>query len=170
MRQAETKWLQLAELVRLREQWRQAGLKTVLTNGCFDLLHYGHVRYLEAARALGDRLVVGVNSDASVRTLKGPERPFVPEAERALLVAALEAVDAVTLFSGTTAVDLLKAIRPDVYAKGGDYTPQTLPEYAVASTLHVPVAFIPLVSGHSTTALAALIRRGRGASSPGSPV
>ncbi len=100
----------------------------VFTNGCFDILHVGHVRYLNAAKQLGKTLVVGLNSDLSVRQLKGERRPIVPEAQRAEVIAALKSVDAVVIFSETTAIATIKAIAPDIYVKGGDYTPETLPE------------------------------------------
>lgn len=108
-------------LARLVADWREAGARIVLTNGVFDLLHVGHVRYLQQASALGDVLVVGLNSDASTRRLKGPQRPLVPEHERAEVVAALACVDAVTLFEEDTAEALVAELRPDIYAKGGDY-------------------------------------------------
>src|SRR5436190_23795526 len=113
--------LSLSELSEMRPGWRGAGLRVVLTNGTFDLLHIGHVRYLEAARALGDLLVVGINSDASVRGYKGPGRPVVPQDERAEIVAALRCVDFTTIFDEPTATTLVQALQPDVYAKGGDY-------------------------------------------------
>jgi D-glycero-beta-D-manno-heptose 1-phosphate adenylyltransferase len=100
----------------------------VFTNGCFDILHVGHVRYLNAAKQFGKTLLVGLNSDRSVRQLKGERRPIVPEAQRAEVIAALKPVDAVVIFSETTAIATIKAIAPDIYVKGGDYTPETLPE------------------------------------------
>jgi D-glycero-beta-D-manno-heptose 1-phosphate adenylyltransferase len=122
--------------------------RVVLTNGVFDLLHVGHLRYLRAARALGDVLVVGVNADASVQK---PGRPLVPESERAELVAALEPVDYVVIFSELTAENLLRAVRPRVYAKGADYSESTLPEAAAAREIGAEVVLIPLVPGRSTT-------------------
>jgi D-glycero-beta-D-manno-heptose 1-phosphate adenylyltransferase len=107
---------------------RKNGARVVFANGCFDILHVGHVRYLEAARALGDLLVVGVNSDEQVRAQKGEGRPFVPERERAEVVASLRAVDMVTIFPEPTVEALLLAIRPDIHAKGTDYTEETVPE------------------------------------------
>lgn len=145
----------LAEAIVQRQRWRAAGQRVVLTNGCFDLLHIGHVHYLEQARALGDALIVGVNGDASVRRLKGPGRPLVPAAERVALVAALAAVDLAVLFEEDTAAGLLAALRPDVYAKGGDWGPggKRLPEadmaHAVGATLH----YIAYQEGHSTSRL-----------------
>ncbi len=110
------------DLVRLRSQWKQAGQKVVFTNGCYDLLHPGHVRLLERARSLGDRLIVAINSDASVRRLKGPQRPILPEAERAALLAAFDAVGAVTIFDEETPCELLEVLLPDVLVKGADWS------------------------------------------------
>jgi len=109
-------------------EWRRGGETVVLTNGCFDLLHVGHIRYLRAAKALGGRLVVGINSDASARKLKGEGRPLMPEQERAEIMAALEDVDAVVIFSEPDVRALVREIRPDVHAKGTDYTAQNVPE------------------------------------------
>src|SRR5207249_6584141 len=106
--------------------WRASGERIVFTNGVFDLLHRGHVEYLEEARGLGDRLVVGVNSDASVRRLKGPARPLIPQEERAELLEALEAVDLVAIFDGDTPLELIKEVEPDVLAKGGDWAPDQI--------------------------------------------
>ncbi|MEB3195751.1 MAG: D-glycero-beta-D-manno-heptose 1-phosphate adenylyltransferase [Candidatus Sericytochromatia bacterium] len=132
--------------------------KTVFTNGCFDLLHVGHVRYLQAARALGDRLVVGLNSDASVQALKGPSRPIVSEEERAELLAALACVDYVTVFADATAAPLLEVLRPHIYAKGGDYTPDSLPEAPTVRAYGGEIAIVPFVPGRSTTDLVARIQ------------
>ena len=110
------------ELVSLRREWRAAGLRVVFTNGCYDLLHPGHVRLLERAKALGDRLVVAINSDSSVRGLKGPTRPIVSQSERAELIAALAAVDAVTLFDEETPCELLALLLPDILVKGADWS------------------------------------------------
>ena len=107
---------------------RADGATIVFTNGCFDILHAGHIRYLTAAEAMGDFLVIGLNSDASVRRLKGEGRPVVPEADRAEVLDALRAVDIVTIFDEPTAEELIRLVRPNVYVKGGDYTPDTLPE------------------------------------------
>jgi rfaE bifunctional protein nucleotidyltransferase chain/domain len=144
---------------------KAAGNLVVFTNGCFDLLHLGHVRYLQAARALGDCLVVGINSDASTRMLKGPGRPLVTQEERAEVVAALACVDYVTIFEETTAVTLVETLRPDVYVKGGDYAATgaadqiagidyaKLPEAAPVLAYGGQVRLIPYLPGHSTTAL-----------------
>lgn len=112
----------------LAEAWRGAGKRIVLANGCFDLLHVGHVRYLQAAKSLGDVLLVALNSDASVRRLKGPGRPLMPAAERAELVGALCAVDAVVIFDDDRADTIIARVRPDVHAKGTDYTEESVPE------------------------------------------
>ena len=125
--------------------------RVVTTNGCFDLLHVGHLSLLRQAKALGDILVVAVNDDASVRCIKGPSRPVVPAAERAELVAALEPVDYVVLFGEDTPERVLAAIRPDVHVKGGDYRAEDLPEARVVEENGGAVIIIPLVPGHSTT-------------------
>ena len=130
---------------------RAHGQRIVFTNGCFDILHVGHVRYLGAARALGDCLVVGLNSDASVRRLKGPERPVNEEADRAEVLDALRAVDYVTIFDEPTAAELIEIIRPDVYVKGGDYTIATLPEAEIVRGYGGRVEFVDLVPERSTT-------------------
>jgi rfaE bifunctional protein nucleotidyltransferase chain/domain len=133
---------------------REHGAAIVLTNGIFDLLHVGHLRYLRQARRLGDLLVVGVNADAAVSK---PGRPLVPHMERAELVAALEPVDYVVIFNEQTADQLLRDVRPRVYVKGADYTESTLPEAATAREVGAQLAFIPLVSNRSTTRLARLL-------------
>jgi D-beta-D-heptose 7-phosphate kinase/D-beta-D-heptose 1-phosphate adenosyltransferase len=151
--------LALPGAVAFAEQLRAAGKTIVLTNGHFDLLHTGHLDYLERARALGDALIVGVNGDASTRRLKGPGRPLVPAPERARLLAALNCVDAAVIFEEDTARALLDALRPDIYAKGGDYTPGTLPEAPAVVAAGGRVVILPLLPEHSTTALIARIRR-----------
>lgn len=135
------------------DAWRSAGLSVVFTNGCFDLLHVGHVKTLHRARAEGDRLIVGVNSDASVQRLKGPSRPINPERDRATLLAALECVDAVTIFAEDTPVELLSVVRPDVHVKGGDYREEDLPEAAVVKQHGGRIVLISLVPDRSTTAI-----------------
>lgn len=143
---------------------RAAGTRLVVTNGVFDLLHAGHVLYLAAARALGDALLVGLNSDASTRALKGPGRPLVAESERAAVLLALRAVDAVTIFEELTAGPLLEALRPAIYVKGGDYalagadTGTPLPEEPVVRAYGGEIRLIPYLPGHSTSALVARIR------------
>ncbi len=130
---------------------RKNGARVVFANGCFDLLHVGHVRYLEAARALGDLLVVGVNSDEQVRALKGEGRPFVPERERAEVVASLRAVGLVTIFHEPTVEQLLLAIRPDIHAKGTDYTEESVPEREVVRSYGGRVAIVGDPKDHSST-------------------
>ena len=137
---------------------RAAGQQVVFTNGCFDILHAGHVRYLNAARALGDCLVLGLNSDASVRRLKGPQRPINNEQDRAEVIGALRAVDYVTIFDEPTAAELIALVKPAVYAKGGDYTLDTLPEAKIVQSYGGRVEFIDLVAGRSTTNVIERIR------------
>ena len=132
---------------------RAAGARVVFTNGCFDILHAGHVRYLAAARALGDVLILGLNSDASVRRLKGETRPVNSAEDRAEVVGALASVDYVVIFGEDTAEELIARVRPAVYAKGGDYTRETLPEARIVESYGGEVAFIPLVEGKSTTGI-----------------
>ncbi len=130
---------------------RKNGARIVFANGCFDILHVGHVRYLEAARALGDMLVVGINSDEQVRALKGLGRPFVPERERAEVIASLRAVDLVTIFQEPTVEALLLAIRPDIHAKGTDYTAETVPERNVVRSYGGRVQIVGDPKDHSST-------------------
>lgn len=137
---------------------RAGGQKVVFTNGCFDILHAGHVRYLTQARAQGDCLVLGLNSDASVRRLKGPERPINNEQDRAEVVGALKAVDYVVIFDEPTAEQLIAKVRPDIYVKGGDYTLDTLPEAKIVQSYGGRVAFIDMVAGRSTTNVIAKIK------------
>jgi len=130
---------------------RQGGARIVLANGCFDVLHVGHVRYLEGARALGDLLVVGINSDAQVAVLKGAGRPIMPEGERAEIVASLEAVDLVTIFAEPTVEGLLLALKPDIHAKGTDYTEETVPERAAVLSYGGRLAIVGDEKEHSTS-------------------
>jgi rfaE bifunctional protein nucleotidyltransferase chain/domain len=143
---------------------RAAGRRVVLANGCFDLLHVGHVRYLAEARALGDLLIVGVNGDAAVRRLKGPGRPLMPAAERAELVASLRAVDHVVVFDDDTADRLVALLRPAVHAKGTDYTAELVPERAAVLAAGGRVAIVGDPKAHSTRDLIRdiLARFGRG--------
>ncbi len=137
---------------------RRDGRKVALANGCFDVLHVGHVRYLEAARQEADLLVVGVNGDESVRRLKGPSRPVLAEQDRALLVAALRAVDHVVIFHEADAGHLIRTLRPDVHCKGTDYTADTVPERDVVRECGGRVAIVGDPKGHDTHALLARIR------------
>ena len=136
---------------------RQAGRRLVLANGAFDLLHVGHLRYLKAARALGDALVVAINADASVRRAKGPARPVIPEGERAELVAALSCVDAVVIFDEPTVGPLLEQLRPHVQAKGTDYAVDSVPERSVMQALGGEVAIVGDAKNHSTSAVVAAL-------------
>ena len=125
----------------------------VFTNGCFDLLHRGHVEVLARAREHGDRLVVGLNGDASVRRLKGAPRPLVPEVDRAACLAGLESVDGVVVFHEDTPAELMKELKPDIWVKGGDYRPEDLPELETLKAIGGRLVVIPLVEGRSTTGL-----------------
>jgi rfaE bifunctional protein nucleotidyltransferase chain/domain len=154
--------VEFADLQRLGQQLRQAGTRVVFTNGHFDLLHVGHLRYLQAARSLGDALVVGINDDQTTTRRKGPARPILPEDERAELVAGLACVDYVVIFPQPTAEEAIRALRPDIYVKGGDYgvTPGEiaagklpLPEAAVVDAYGGDVRTIPLIAGQSTTGI-----------------
>ena len=147
------KVLPLDLLQRQTEIWRTIGLTIVMTNGCFDLLHAGHIATLETARSLGNVLVVAVNSDASVKRLKGDDRPLNNEADRARVLAALTCIDAVTVFEEETATRLLEALKPHVYVKGGDYNSQNLPEHDLVESYGGHIVFCPLVEGLSTTNL-----------------
>lgn len=150
-----------AELSAIRAALGENGKALVFTNGCFDLLHVGHVRYLQQARALGDALVVAVNGDASVRALKGPTRPINSEQDRAEVLAGLECVDFVVLFHTERATGVVSEIRPHIYAKGGDYTVATLDpgERAALEAAGTRIEILPLVPGKSTTATLAKAAR-----------
>jgi|SRR6185369_5908237 len=138
---------------------RREGARIVFANGCFDVLHVGHTRYLAGARELGDLLVVGVNSDEQVRIQKGPGRPILPQAERAELVASLEAVDYVTVFNEPTVEQLLLTLKPDVHAKGTDYTEDTVPERDVVRSYGGTVAIVGDPKDHSTSSLLTRLRK-----------
>lgn len=156
------KIMEWAALLERRRQWRLDGKTVVWTNGCFDILHVGHVRSLQAAKALGDVLVVGLNSDTSVKQLKGPSRPVVTERERAEILAALESVDAVTIFPDLTPVRPLTELQPDIHCKGEDYRPphgKPIPEAAVVAAYGGRIEFIPFEVPTSTTSLIQSISR-----------
>jgi D-glycero-beta-D-manno-heptose 1-phosphate adenylyltransferase len=138
---------------------RRHGARIVFANGCFDILHVGHVRYLEAARALGDLLVVGINADEQVRHLKGPGRPFVSERERAEVIASLRAVDLVTIFPEPTVAALLQALRPDIHAKGTDYTVETVPEREIVRAYGGRVAIVGDAKDHSSSQMVMQLNR-----------
>jgi len=151
--------LTLAEAADFVRAAKVAGKHVVFTNGVFDLLHVGHVRYLEEARALGDALIVGLNSDVSARTIKGQDRPLIPQDERAELLAALRWVDAVVLFDEPTADATIEALKPDVYVKGGDYAQEGPPEAPTVRRYGGEVRTLQLVQGRSTTDLIETIRQ-----------
>ena len=148
---AESKILSRDQLRQRVEQWRRAGERIILANGNFDLLHVGHVRYLRGAKALGGKLVVAVNSDQSVRTLKGEGRPIMPEQERAEIVSALADVDAVIVFPELDVRSIIREIRPDIHAKGTDYTADTVPERDVVADCGGRVAIVGDSKDHSTS-------------------
>jgi rfaE bifunctional protein nucleotidyltransferase chain/domain len=139
----------------LGKEMREKRRRLVFTNGCFDLLHAGHVRYLQAARALGDALLVAINGDESVRTLKGEGRPLNRAVDRAEVIAALECVDRVVIFPDVRATQLLEMVRPAIYAKGGDYTKESLhaDERAVLDRIGTEIRILPFEAGHSTSGL-----------------
>jgi D-beta-D-heptose 7-phosphate kinase/D-beta-D-heptose 1-phosphate adenosyltransferase len=141
------------ELLRMIDDLKAEGKRIVFTNGCFDLLHVGHVRYLEKVKALGDVLVVGVNSDASVRKLKGPKRPIFPEEERMEILSGLGCVDYITLFNEIDPLKLITSLRPDVLAKGGDWTKEQIVGKEVVERSGGEVVIIPFVKGASTSNL-----------------
>lgn len=160
----ETRILTLDECVRLRNEWRAQGLSCALTNGCFDILHRGHAEYLLAARKLADRLIVLLNSDDSVRRLKGPSRPVNSEYDRAYLLSCFRFVDAVVIFSSPRCTGEIDVLKPDFYAKGADYTVETLnPEEREALfRAGTEIRFIPFVAGHSTTGTIQKLRGEKG--------
>jgi len=141
----------LDRLVVLRRRWRREGKRVVFTNGCFDILHRGHVELLKAAKALGDVLIVGLNDDDSVKRLKGPDRPFYPLEDRAVMLAALEAVDYVCPFSEDTPLEMISRLAPDVLVKGGDYRPDEVVGRDVVEGAGGKVAIVPLWKGRSTS-------------------
>ena len=149
----------LKDLLRERAEWKRAGRRVVLTNGCFDLLHPGHVALLERARAEGDLLVVAINSDASVRALKGPARPLLPENERAEALRALEAVDRVVVYDEPTPLELIERVRPDVLVKGADWAQDAIVGREVVEGDGGRVVRVPLLDGRSTSQLVERIRR-----------
>ena len=157
----QTKIIDMNELAQRARELRASGKKLVATNGCFDLLHVGHVRYLEAARRLGDVLAVGLNGDRSVRELKGSGRPINNEADRAEVLAALECVDLVAIFPEIRATEFILAAQPAIYAKGGDYTPETLnaEERGALQEVGAEIRIIPFEKGYSTSLLLEQLRK-----------
>ena len=155
----KTKIVRRSVLKGILDEQRHAGKTIVFTNGCFDILHIGHLRYLQEAKALGDCLVVGLNTDESVRELKGPDRPFVSEFERAEMLAGFECVDYVVLFSEATAINLIKELRPNIYVKGGDYTDLSqIPETETVQAIGAEIVIVPKTEGKSTTRLVSQVR------------
>ena len=150
---AASKVLELPALLQTLADRRADGARVALTNGAFDLIHVGHLRSLEQARAHGDLLVVGVNSDASVRRYKAPDRPIVPQADRAELLAGFACVDYVTIFDESTAEQLLEAVRPDAYIKGAEYATRPFPERAVVEAYGGQIVLVNLEAGRSTSNL-----------------
>ncbi|MCB0527852.1 MAG: D-glycero-beta-D-manno-heptose 1-phosphate adenylyltransferase [Lewinellaceae bacterium] len=140
--------------------WRSKGEKIVFTNGCFDILHYGHLHYLAQAHDLGDRLVIGLNSAASVRRLKGPQRPINDEMTRTHLLAALEVVDAVVVFEEDTPLELIKHVRPDILVKGGDWQPEQIVGSDIVMAGGGKVFSLPYIDGYSTTRIEQKIKNG----------
>ena len=155
----ESKILTRDQAIAQADEWRAAGQQIVFTNGCFDIVHLGHIDYLEKARHLGDRLILGLNTDASVSCIKGPLRPVVNEYARARLMAALEFIDAVTLFGEPTPLELIEALRPDVLVKGNDYTVATIVGADFVLGRGGRVETIELVPGYSTTKLIERIKQ-----------
>jgi rfaE bifunctional protein nucleotidyltransferase chain/domain len=148
-------------LAAIADSFREQGRKLVLTNGCFDLLHAGHVRYLQTARALGDALAVAINGDDSVRVLKGEGRPLNSESDRAEIVAALECVDYAVIFPEVSVTRLIEKVRPAIYVKGGDYTPASLhrEEHAALEKIGAEIRILPFEPGHSTSGLIERMKR-----------
>ena len=154
----EEKIVPREKLKTILEEEKKSGKKIVFTNGCFDILHVGHVRSLEDAGSLGDILVVGVNDDNSVREIKGESRPILPENDRAMLVAAMRCVDYVTLFPEPDAIGTMRILKPDIHAKGTDYTKETVPERMVMEELGGQVAITGDPKNHSTKSLITLVK------------
>ena len=151
--------IKLKELKEIVNKLKKEGKKVVFTNGCFDILHLGHVKYLEEAKKLGDTLIVGVNSDKSVRILKGEGRPIMPEEERAEILAALECVDYVVIFYETNPENLIAQLKPDIHIKGGDYAMDEIPESKLVESLGGKTVILREIEGKSTSALIQKILR-----------
>jgi D-glycero-beta-D-manno-heptose 1-phosphate adenylyltransferase len=145
------KSLSLKEAINKRQQLEKENKKVIFTNGCFDIIHAGHVTYLQQAKDLGDYLILGINSDSSVQKLKGPNRPIVPQNERITVLSALSMIDMIIIFDESTPIALIKNIQPDVHVKGGDYIKEDLPEYPVIKSYGGEVYILPFVPGASTT-------------------
>ena len=154
----------LDELLKIRQDAREQNLRVVWTNGCYDILHAGHVTYLQKSKQLGDMLIVGLNSDRSIRATKGPLRPIVDEHERAIVISALACVDYVIIFQEDSPLNIIEKLKPDIYAKGGDYTIDTInqEERRLVESYGGEIALIPGVEGNSTTAVINRILRAYG--------
>lgn len=165
MRDPKEKIVSLEELKTILSQLKAAGKRIAFTNGCFDLLHVGHTRYLRQAREMADVLIVALNTDGSVQALKGAGRPIQPQEDRAEIIASLESVDYVLLFEEQNAVALLDALQPDLYVKGGDYTVANLPEAETVTAYGGYLVILPFEEGRSTTRLIERIKGDEGADS-----
>jgi len=159
MMTAQDKIKSLDDAIALRETWRHQNNKVVFTNGCFDILHIGHVLYLEQARQLGDKLILGLNTDQSIGKIKGPDRPIMDEHARAVVLAGLGSVDAVVLFDDETPFKLIRSLNPDVLVKGGDYLAENIVGADIVKKNGGRVITIPLVAGYSTTAIINRIKK-----------
>ncbi|MGE4169413.1 MAG: D-glycero-beta-D-manno-heptose 1-phosphate adenylyltransferase [Candidatus Margulisiibacteriota bacterium] len=157
-----SKEIGLEALLKKRKAYKTAGQKVVFTNGCFDLIHAGHVHYLYAAKQLGHILVLGINSDRSVQENKGPTRPLMTQNNRIAVLSGLSMIDHVILFEDKTPVDLIEALKPDIHVKGGDYVKETLPEYPIVKAYGGKVVILPFHPGCSTTSLVQKIRETQG--------
>lgn len=157
--EGEGRVLSRSRAVELVAQLRESGKTVVFTNGVFDLLHPGHVRYLETARSLGDALIVGVNADASVRRNKGPSRPVTPEGERGEVLAALAAVDAVVIFPEDTPAEIVRALQPDILVKGADWPADQIVGRDTVEARGGRVVLVPVEAGHSTTTIVERVRQ-----------
>ena len=144
---------EISELQDIVQNYKEKDEKIVFTNGCFDLLHIGHIRYLYKAKEFGSILIVALNSDKSVKDLKGENRPIIKEKERAELLSALEMIDYITIFDDLTCKNIIKKLKPDIYVKGGDYTKETLPEWSVVTEYGGEVRLVKEIKGQSTTSL-----------------
>ena len=147
----KNKITEIEELKKIVTDYKDNKKTIVFTNGCFDILHIGHIRYLDKASSFGDKLIIGINSNKSVKIIKNSQRPIIDEKERAEIISALEMIDHVVIFDEPTCSSLLRTLKPDIYVKGGDYTPDTLPEWPVVQEYGGQVEFVDLIEGKSTT-------------------
>ncbi len=147
------KVIEINELFKIVKESKKEGKQIVFTNGCFDILHVGHIRLLKKAKEVGDLLIIGLNSDSSVKSLKGAARPIIPERERAELLAAIKYIDYITIFTESTASRVLSILKPDIYVKGGNYSAANLPEWSVVKKFGGKINIIPLEGSRSTSAI-----------------